>query len=250
MCLCLNQIVIYKGIYYDHKFYEISEMKSAERQERPLASGAVTRLMAQQKNPNRVSVFIDGAFAFGVHVDLIVEFGLHKGKVLDVETQQEIVSADRVRAARETALGYLGYGARTEREVRQKLIRSGFDDYVAEDTVARLRELGYLDDAAYARSYVQARFRNRGYGPGRLRGDLLRRGIAAALIDAVLEDLTEEEDMLAAARRHAEKRWPRLSGEPDARKRRKKLSDYLVRRGFSYETARCIIDELENQHAS
>ena len=225
-------------------------MKSDERPQRPLAPGAITRLVAQQKNPNRVSVFIDEAFAFGVHVDLVVEFGLHKGKVLEVEAQQQIVSADRVRAARETALGYLGYGARTEREVRQKLIRSGFEEDVAEDTVARLRELGYLDDAAYARSYVQARFRNRGYGPGRLRGDLLRRGIAAALIDAVLDDLTEQEDMLEAARRHAEKRWPRLAHETDAQKRRKKLSDYLVRRGFSYETARRVIDDLENQHAS
>ena len=225
-------------------------MKSDERPQRPLAPGAITRLVAQQKNPNRVSVFIDEAFAFGVHVDLVVEFGLHKGKVLEVEVQQQIVSADRVRAARETALGYLGYGARTEREVRQKLIRSGFEEDVAEDTVVRLRELGYLDDAAYARSYVQARFRNRGYGPGRLRGDLLRRGIAAALIDAVLDDLTEQEDMLEAARRHAEKRWPRLARETDAQKRRKKLSDYLVRRGFSYETARRVIDDLENQHAS
>lgn len=222
-------------------------MKSEER---PLAPGTVTRLVAQHKNPNRVSVFIDGTFAFGMHVDLVVEFGLHKGKALDVEAQQEIVSADRVRAAREAAMGYLSYGARTEREVRQKLIRSGFDEHVAEDTVARLRELGYLDDAAYARSYVEARFRNRGYGPGRLRGDLLRRGIAAALIDAVLDDLTEQEDMLEAARRHAEKRWPRLADEPDARKRRKKLSDYLVRRGFSYDIACSIIDELENQHAS
>ena len=225
-------------------------MKSDERPQRPLAPGAITRLVAQQKNPNRVSVFIDEAFAFGVHVDLVVEFGLHKGKVLEVEAQQQIVSADRVRAAREAALGYLGYAARTEREVRQKLIRSGFEEDVAEDTVARLRELGYLDDAAYARSYVQARFRNRGYGPGRLRGDLLRRGIAAALIDAVLDDLTEQEDMLEAARRHAEKRWPRLAHETDAQKRRKKLSDYLVRRGFSYETARRVIDDLENQHAS
>ena len=225
-------------------------MKHDERPQRPLTPGAVTRLVAQQKNPNRVSVFIDEAFAFGVHVDLVVTFGLHKGQRLNVAAQQQIVQADRVRAAREVALGYLSHSARTEREVRQKLLRSDFDEAVAEDTVVRLRELGYLDDAAYARHYVQARFRNRGYGPGRLRSDLMRRGVAAALIDTVLDELLEQQDMLEAARRHAEKRWPRLAGEPDARKRRKKLSEFLVRRGFSYETARSVIDDLENQHAS
>ena len=218
-----------------------------DEQQRPLQSGTVTRLAGQKKNPQRVSVFIDGAFAFGVHVDLVVEFGLHKGKALTVEAQQRIVAADRVRAARAAAMAYLGYGPRTEREVRQKLIRSDFGEAVAEDTVARLRELGYLDDAAYAHSYVEARFRNRGYGPGRLRGDLLRRGVASALIDAALDDLIEQEDVLEAARRHAEKRWPRLAAETDSYKRRKKLSDYLVRRGFSYETARRVIDELENR---
>lgn len=206
--------------------------------------------MAQQKNPNRVSVFIDEAFAFGVHVDLIVEFGMHKGQALTVTVQEQMVAADRVRAARVVALAYLGYSPRTEREVRQKLIRSDFDEAVAEDTVVRLRELGYLDDAAYARSYVEARFRNKGYGPGRLRSDLMRRGIASALIDAALDEMIEQDDVLEAARRHAEKRWPRLAAEADPRKRRKKLSDYLVRRGFSFDIVRSVIDELENQHAS
>ena len=221
-----------------------------ERRERPLRAGMVTRLVGQQKNPNRVSVFIDEAFAFGVHVDLVVEFGLHKGQALSVEAQQQMVAADRVRAAREVALVYLGYSPRTEREVRQKLLRSDFDEAVAEDTIARLRELGYLDDAAYARSYVEARFRNKGFGPGRLRSDLMRRGVAAAHIDAALDEMIEQDDVVEAARRHAEKRWPRLAAEADARKRRKKLSDYLVRRGFSYDIARRVIDELENQHAS
>ena len=227
--------------------------RRTQREERPapdLRPGTVTRLLGQKKNPNRVSVFIDDAFAFGVHVDLVVDFGLHKGQVLDVETQQQMVQADQIRAGREVALAYLGYGARTEQEVRQKLVRSGFDDVVAEDTVARLRELGYLDDAAYARSYVQARFRNRGYGPGRLRTDLQRRGVTTRHIDAVLDELVEEEDMLEAALGHAEKRWPRLATETDAYKRRKKLSEYLVRPGFSYEIARHVIEDLERRYAS
>ena len=218
-----------------------------DKQRRPLQPGTVTRLAGQQKNPQRVSVFIDEAFAFGVHGDLVVEFGLYKGQALSVEQQQRIVEADRERAARGVAFEYLGYRARTEHELRQKLARSGFDEAVAERTVARLREMGYLDDQAYARSYVQARFRNRGFGPGRLRSDLRRRGVSGGLIDAAPDALLEQEDMLEAARRHAQKRWPRLAAETDAFKRRKKLSEYLVRRGFSYDTARRVFEELENQ---
>jgi len=214
-------------------------------EQRALRPGRVTRLVQQQKNPNRVSVFIEEAFAFGVHVDLVVAFGIQKGRTLSVDEQQRFVEADEVRTANTIALDYLSYRARTEHEVQQKLIRSGFDASIAERTVDRLRALDYLDDAAYARAYVEARFRNRGYGPRRLRSDLLRRGVPARIIDAALDAVVNPEDVLEAARLHAAKRWPRLATETDPNKRRKKLSEYLVRRGFSYDTVRRIVDEFE-----
>ena len=215
--------------------------------ERPLAPGTITRLAAQKRDPQRVSVFIDDAFAFGIHVDLVVQFGLSKGMALDVEAQLRIRAAEQARKARDVAMTYLGYRARSEQEVRRKLQQKGFEDTVVDDAVARLHELGYLDDRAYARSYVEARFRSRRYGPRRLRAELRRKGIARNLIDDVLADLKEEEDLLGAARRHAAKRWPRLARESDPFRRRQKLRAYLLRRGFNHDTVRRVIDELEDQ---
>ncbi|HMB89633.1 MAG TPA: RecX family transcriptional regulator [Rhodothermales bacterium] len=223
-------------------------MKPEEpKRERPLKEGKITRLAQQKRKPERVSVFVNGDFAFGVHMDLVLEHGLYKGLDLDVPTQLEIIAADRTRAANEVALTYLSYKARTEQEVRRKLARKDFDDTVADRTVARLHELGYLDDAAYAHSYVEGRFRNRGYGPQRLRRDLQKRGVAARHIDAALEAMLEEDDVLDAARGHAEKRWPRLAREPDPYKRRQKLTNYLRRRGFAYETIRRVVEEIAQQ---
>lgn len=223
-------------------------MHSADDQqpaERPLEPGTITRLLAQKRDPQRVSVFLDGAFAFGLHVDIVVQHGLSKGQHLDVPKQQMLIEAEQARKARSVAMDYLGYRARSEHEVRQKLLCSGFTDEVADDVLARLRELGYLDDRAYARSYVTARFRTRGYGPRRLRSDLMRRGLARHVIDDVLAGLEEEEDLLDAARQHARKRWPRLAREPDAYARRRKLTAYLLRRGFTHDTVRRVVEELE-----
>ncbi|MFQ5568385.1 MAG: RecX family transcriptional regulator [Rhodothermales bacterium] len=222
-------------------------MRQQETRQQPLQAGRITRLVGQKRDPQRVSVFVEGEFALGVHVDLVVEFGLHKGQVLSVEQQQQIIEADQVRKANRVALDYLGYRARTEQEVRRKLVRSGFGESMAEQTVARLRDLGYLDDASYARTYAEARFRNRRYGPQRLRNDLLRRGVARSVIDTTLDALFNQEDMLEAARVHAEKRWLRLATEGDPFKRRKKLSEYLLRRGFSYDTIRRVVEELERR---
>lgn len=228
-----------------------SERMSSDQDphDRPLVPGAVTRLAAQRRDPNRVSVFIDGTFAFGVHVDVVVEYDIRKGQNLSVDEQERLIKADEMRRAYDTALTYLGYRARTEQEIRRKLGRKGFSEAVVEVAVQRLRDLEYVDDAAYARSYAAARFRNKGYGPQRIRAELRKRGVAAALIEPVLDDLFAEDEALEAARHHAEKRWAQVAREDDPFKRRRKLTQYLVRRGFSFDTARRVVDEVETAYS-
>lgn len=207
--------------------------------------GVVTRLAAQKKDPMRVSIFLNEAFAFGVHLDVVAKFGLHKGQKLDVEVQRRIVQAELERAAFSKALDYLSYRARTEYEVRQKLRQRGYEEAVIDPILHRLAKNGYLDDASFAKSYVQGRLRNKKYGPQRLRIELARRGVDRSIIDVVVADVTEHVDLLELARGHAHKRWVRLAREANPYKRRKKLSDYLQRLGFSFDIIRQVFDELE-----
>ena len=207
-------------------------------------AGTITSLRVQEKNPNRVSVFLDGAFAFGVYGDLVLEYGLVKGRRLSDDEVAQIQAADAVFVAKATAMHYLAHKARTEAEVRRKLQRSDLPEQAVEQAIQRLHALGYLDDDAYTREYVRSRFRTKGYGPQRLRADLRRRGVAPALIEAALAELLGADDRLTAAREQALQRWPRLAREPDPRKRRKKLSDFLLRRGFTYDTVRQVVDEV------
>lgn len=207
--------------------------------------GKITKLAAQRNNPDRVSVFIDGAFAFGVYQDLVLEYGLRVGRILTEAEEREIQGRDEVFAAKAVALKYLSYRARTEKEVRAKLVQKGFEENVVDAVIERLYALHYLDDAAYARSFVSGRFRNRGYGPARIRGDLMRRGIDRSLIEEALGEVLEPEETFETAKEQAEKRWARLASEPDPAKRRKKLSDFLVRRGYSYDIVRRVLEEVE-----
>lgn len=221
-------------------------MDQARSEERTRQEGRITALRVQQKNPERVSVYLDGRFAFGLYQDVVLSHGLRKGQVLSVAEQEALLAADAVLVAKAKALSYLAYRARSRFEVRRKLLRGGFDEAVVAQVLDRLEELGYLDDAAYARAYAQGRFETGGYGPQRVRSDLMRRGVARAVIDRVLADVfSEQDDILETARAQAERRWARLAGEEDPRKRRKKLYDFLLRRGFSYDTIRRVADELE-----
>lgn len=220
----------------------------SSRRERPdpadldLADGTVTRVVQQKKDLDRASIFIDGEFAFGLAVDLVIEAGLRKGVHLTAERQRELLLRQEGFAAKASALAGLSNRARTSEEVRRALLQKGFAEATAEDTVADLERIGLVDDDAYARAFVRDRFNGRGYGPARLRQDLIRKGVARSAIDAALADLTETEDLEEEARQQAAKKWRSLASEADCRKRRKKTLDFLVRRGFGFDVARHAVE--------
>lgn len=220
------------------------------RTERPdpadldLADGTITRLAQQKKDLDRVSVFLDDAFAFGLAIDLVIEASLHKGQALTAAQQRALLVRQETFAAKASAMNGLSSRARTSKEVSDALARKGFAPDIIDDTVADLERLGLVDDAAYARAFVRGRFSARGYGPARLRQDLQRKGVSRSAIESALDELTEAEDLDDAAREQAVKKWRALASEEDLRKRKKKTMDFLVRRGFGFDSARTAVDAV------
>ena len=209
-----------------------------------LRDGVVTRVAVQEKDKERVSVFLNDSFAFGLTLDLAIEAGLRPGLHLTVVEQEDLVQRERVARARAIALDYLSSQARTGTEVRRKLRRKGFEDGVVGHAMDYIESRGYVDDAAYARAYVQGRFAGRGHGPARLRQELVRRGVAKEHIDAALQDLLASESMDDAAEAVAGARWRALAREADPRRRRQKTLEFLVRRGFEFDQAREAVERL------
>jgi len=209
------------------------------------AAGTITALDTQTHDADRTSVFLDGDFAFGVHQDLVVKHGLRVGKTLTPEERRAIEQDEQYVQAKQRALDYLAHKPRTEEEVRRTLRGDDVPESVIEDVVARLYELSYLDDEAYAANYVRNRFASKKYGPVRIRRELVERGVDRHVADRAVADLFEDEDPVAAAREHAEKRWRRLADEEDPRRRKQKLYRYLRRRGFTSDTIYPLLDELE-----
>lgn len=216
---------------------------SAEETPRSFTPGVVTRLVRQQRDAQRVSVYLDGAFAFGLHEDVVMREGVRNGLALTAEAQAALVAADEAMRARRKAMDLLAHRGRSRAELARALRETGFAETAIEDAVARLVELGYVDDDALAQAYVQGRFRVRGYGPGRLRQDLRQRGLPPEAIDGALDTLSADA-LREVALRHAFRAWQRHADEPDRRKRRKKVYDFLCRRGFDFELAAALAEEV------
>lgn len=170
--------------------------------------------------------------------------GIQTGDDLDSAAIVRLVAEDEVARATEAALHFLAYRARSEHEVRDRLKRGDFSPEAIEATIARLNDWRYLDDADFARRWVESRARARPRGQRLLQQELRRKGIDAETSKQAIAEAGLDE--VAAATALARKRLDSLSGEdPLAVKR--KVSAYLARRGYGFDVVRKALEQATGE---
>jgi regulatory protein len=195
----------------------------------------ITALKSQKRNKERLNVYLDGEFAFGLALEAAVN--LQVGQLLSAEQIDALKDEDEFAAAREKALRFLSYRPRSIDEVRRNLWRKEIDEAVIEKVVAYLRERELLDDRAFARYWVEQRETFKPRGRRALHQELRKKGVERQIIDDVLQSVNEREAAERAARKRA-RRWSHLPYDTF----RQKLGGYLQRRGFDYEIVRSTIE--------
>lgn len=187
----------------------------------------VTDITQQSKRQDRYSIYIDDQFAFGVSENHLLRIGLYKGQEItetELETFRQEAETDK---AYNQSLNYISIRPRSEREITDYLKRKGYSTEVSSIVVDKLRELQLLDDAAFARSWVQWRQSDSPRSRRKLYDELQKKGVANEIIEDALEAIDEEEQIEALRGLIAKKRH-RYST-------RQKLMAYLSRQGFPYD---------------
>jgi regulatory protein len=135
----------------------------------------------------------------------------------------------------ERALRLLSFKPRSIAEMRLRLLEKDWaDEAVVDQVVARLKELGYLNDEELAANFASSRLTAKPLGRTRLRRDLQRKKLSSQTIEDALDEVYEQQSEEELIERAINKRV-RLKGPPATREEAKKLFDYLMRRGFSYD---------------
>jgi regulatory protein len=194
-------------------------------------AGTISQMQQQKNNPERVSVFIDGEFAFGVSLDTAVH--LAKGQFLSDADIAALQNDDEHDRAYQSALHFLGSRPRSTVEVQRNLQEKGFDEEAITAAIARLVEHHYLDDEEFARYWLENRSRFRPRSAKAIRYELRQKGVDREAIDAALEGMDEDDAAWDAAASKLD-RWRNLPEDEFERK----LSGFLARRGFSFATVR------------
>lgn len=200
-----------------------------------ITPGPVTGITARKRERGRFLITISGTPAFTLSEESLFRSGLQIGDDLDPATITRLLADDEIARSTEAALHFLSYRARSEQEVRDRLKRGAFSAEAIDATVVRLNEWRYLDDADFARRWVESRARGKPRGERLLQQELRQKGIDAETREQVIAEADLDE--VSAATELARKRLSTMAGEdPVAIKR--KVGAYLARRGYGFDVAR------------
>jgi regulatory protein len=204
----------------------------------------ITALKAQKKNPNRISVYLDGEYAFGL--SRIVAAWLRIGQRLGEAEINRLKQQDSQEVAYQKSLRFLGYRPRSEAEIQRKLSEQGYEEAVVNAAIQRLKENGFLGDEQFARDWVENRTTFRPRSKRMLALELRQKGVEEEAIQQALAETGDEDNL---AYQTATKYAHRLAGV-DWETFRKRLGAYLLRRGFSYGTIAPILRQVWDETQS
>lgn len=197
----------------------------------------ITALTRQKRNKERVNVYLDGEFAFGLA--LITAVSLRVGQELSKVDIARLQADDELEKAKQTALNFISYRPRAAAEVKNNLRNKKFSDETIEAVVTRLQELDLLNDEAFVRYWVEQRSTFKPRSQMALRAELRKKGVSREAIDAVVLDVDETAAALNAAQKR-QNRWRSLPEDEF----RKKAGGYLQRRGFNYTVVKETLDAI------
>ncbi len=205
----------------------------------------VKELRESPRTPGRYIVLLSTGEQCVVGIDTLAALGVTRiGVALESEKVAQLLRAGAVTALVDRALNSLAHGRRTRRELETRLRRVQPDASLIAEALDRLETNGILSDVEVARAEASARLR-RGEAPARVRQNLRRKGIDARGTEAAIVEAIEIDgfDEQSACRLQAEKRARALSSlEPVVACRR--LTAYLLRRGFGGGVVRSVVKEI------
>lgn len=185
-----------------------------------------------------VALYIDGEKAVDLDAEVYLKSGLKPGDELDDEQLRNLIAASDARRAEQKAMYLLGFRAHSEKELARKLSRT-VPREAAEKAAARMAELGLVNDEEYARTLARELFARKHYAAGRVRMELMRRGIPPELAQEAVEEART--DPQEAIRELVERKYERYLGDE---KGRRKTVAALQRLGYQWDDIRCVLNEF------
>lgn len=220
----------------------MNQMNEKKKQESTKKIPVITKIEAQKRS-ERYNIYLDGEYAFPINEAILVKYVLHKGMEVTESFQKELETEDGLWKAYNRALNYLNYGLRSEKEVRDDLLKHEFTIETVISVVEKLKEQKYIDDLVYGESYTRTGANIGGKGPIVIKQELKRRGLDEATILKALEQYPFEQMVENGVAIGA--KVIRRATEHSSRETRHKVQQTLMQKGFSSEVISIVLENID-----
>ena len=190
----------------------------------------ITKLVASKGRPKKVKVYLDGKYAFSLEATVALEARLRIDQELSQSKIDRLEYENRLRRALAAAGRLLSFRPRSEKEIRQKLLQKGFDTTIVNESLKYLKEHNLLDDEVFARYWAENRASFNPRSRRLVTLELRQKGVTAQVAEETAEGLDDE----AGAYEAGSKKASRMDVS-DYEEFRRRLGEYLRRRGFGYD---------------
>lgn len=189
------------------------------------------------------ALYIDGEFAMKLDTETLIANNISAGKEIDDEKLHSLIIESDNKRAKEKALWLISYRDHSEKELIDK-IRRDYSEDSAVNAVARLKELGLVDDEKFARRYFKELTEgSRHLSPRGAKYKLLEKGIDRSLADMIADEC--EIDPREQIRIIIDKKYSNFN--TDEKYRRRAVSG-LQRKGFSWDDIKTVMNEYEEDN--
>lgn len=212
--------------------------------------GEITALEPQKKTlrlrsgqgPKRVNLFVDGKFVVGLDLEIAVKEKLEVGRKLSEEEIKRLIETSDRQKILAKVFNFLSYRPRSQKEVRDYLVKKKVDAEEITDILKYLSEKKYLNDEEFARWWIKQRMTFRPSGWRLLKMELRQKGVGEEIAEKILSDKDIKISGEELARKVVEKKW-KVLGRLPSQEAREKLIAALARRGFEWEIIKGVVDE-------
>lgn len=222
-----------------------------EHREEPTVSlpGRITSIQTQKRNGERFSIFVEDEFLTGISGNCLTEFGLKKGDLVTPDLYKRLIVAEKDVRLQDFFLRLLSRRPYSRFELLCKAQKKGYNIESVNVILNQFEQKGWIGDQEFAMMYAREQSRLRHWGPNKIIAALLAKGIEGKTARRAVAAIKNEIDGAEILVQLVGKKRTHFLREEDSLKRKKKIVDFLVRKGFSseiiYENLELLMKEVE-----
>lgn len=203
----------------------------------------ITKIEVQKKNNFRYSLFSEDGFVLGISESVLISHNIKAGTVLTQSLYSKIEADENEYKIKDYLIKLLARRDHASFELLQKASKKGYDTTKINEVIEKLENKGYIDNKGFALKYTKDKFKFNKWGSNKIRNELFRKKINSSYIeDAINEVFGKDEIKEVLIELTLKRKASLLRTEPE--KRKKKLFDFLVRKGYDIQIVLKEIDSL------